>query len=87
MSHYDNYMYCICQKAKFAERASRGYPKGYVSKDGEWMIGHKGDQDMHDWIDLDVDELPQWLQDFGMTNCCLSHEIVEGILSSPEWSK
>ena len=72
MSH-NNYTYHLVPIAQKALRESNGFVGGNISDDGLWIVGDKGDQeDCSSWIENF--EVPQWMQDIGITSCCLTHE-------------
>ncbi len=68
--------------------AAHGLDEGNRSPNGDWAMGDKADESMFDWIDFDINLVPQWMQDLGVDHCCLSYEIalavVTTIASTPE---
>jgi len=84
-------MYCITHKDQFAERLTKGFTGKNYSQDGNWVIGDKGDQDMHMWCDYRPEDYPQWLTAImtahNVTSCCLSHEVAKEIVRTQETSE
>lgn len=78
---YDNDQYTLCHISQQTLRESKGFTGGAISKDGEWIVGSKLDSvNCMDWVILP--ELPQWMKDLGITNCCLTHEQAVTLIES-----
>jgi hypothetical protein len=57
---------------------ANGYSDGSLSTDGNWRLGYREspvDAESHSWIDLDMNLVPQWMKDKGLTDSCLNREL------------
>lgn len=81
-----DYSYFLLPIAKQDEAATRGFPSGNVSDDGNWVVVNKHSNEMaSDWIDLDISTIPQWMKDIGVTHCCFNRDLAEQIVSHPSY--
>ena len=78
---YSDSKFYIVGKAQFAERLEKGFNGGKYSTDGEWVIGTKGDQDDCDWIDFDIDLIPQYMKDLGVIGYCITNELAAAVVA------
>ena len=78
-------MYCITHKDQFAERLTKGFKGGNYSDDGDWVIGDKGNQDMHMWCDYRPDDYPKYIADLLDGSCCIDQETSHKITRHVDW--
>ena len=79
MSTYNNQFYHIGPASQLAEWQTKGFDNIKTSANGKWLLGGKGGRDMEPWIDLDTNDLDQYLVDLGVTSCCLDHQTARAI--------
>ena len=85
MSH-NNYTYHLVPIAQKALRESKGFVGGNISDDGQWIVGDKGDnENCMMWIDLELADIPQYMQDMGIVNCCLTNEKAQELVNHPDY--
>lgn len=76
---YDDYNYALIYKTDFAERKIRGFTGGLYSTDDNWVMGSKGDKETFDWVNFDINLLPDYMKKLGITKACLSYQQVMDI--------
>ena len=62
--------------------ATHGLDSGNRSPNGDWAMGDKANRSMFTWIDFDINLVPQCMQDLGVDNYCLDHELSETVVQT-----